>query len=116
MKKSTTSHRAEGGQLRAAIYLRVSDPTQVDGYSLDAQERACRDYVAARGWAVVDIFRDEGISGRSDERPELQRLVALARNRHHQVVVVHNLDRLVRNLRLQLNLNAELDLARVRLI
>ena len=116
MKKSTTSHRAEGGQLRTAIYLHVSDPTQVEGYSLDAQERACREYVAARGWAVVDIFRDEGISGRSDERPELQRLVALARNRHIQVVVVHNLDRLVRNLRLQLNLKAELDLAGVRLV
>ena len=53
---------------RAAVYHRVSSEEQVEGYSLDAQQRATRAYCAAHGWTVVEEYRDEGKS-RLDRRP-----------------------------------------------
>ncbi len=38
--------------LRAALYSRVSDQEQVEGYSLDAQGRAFHALVEGRGWSV----------------------------------------------------------------
>ncbi|WP_129675822.1 recombinase family protein [Candidatus Chloroploca sp. Khr17] len=39
--------------LSVAIYIRVSSEEQVEGYSLEAQLRACRAYAELRGWIVV---------------------------------------------------------------
>ena len=55
--------------MRAALYVRVSSEEQVQGYSLDAQERAGRAYCDAHGWHLVQICRDEGRSARSDDLP-----------------------------------------------
>ncbi len=42
--------------MRAAIYARVSSEEQVDGYSLDAQMRACRKYAGDHDWTVACEF------------------------------------------------------------
>ncbi len=48
---------------RAGIYPRVSKDEQVQhGYSLETQEQACRTYCQERGWAVIGVFREEGVS------------------------------------------------------
>ena len=36
--------------MRAVAYLRVSSTSQVEGYSLDAQERMFREACKNRGW------------------------------------------------------------------
>jgi DNA invertase Pin-like site-specific DNA recombinase len=56
---------------RAALYVRVSSGEQNTG----AQERALRDYVQRRGWKLQYIYRDQGISGASSNRPALNELV-----------------------------------------
>jgi DNA invertase Pin-like site-specific DNA recombinase len=80
--------------LRAALYLRVStvgqDPTN--------QAIELRGYCAARGWAATE-YTDAGVSGATEKRPALDRLVADARRRKLDVVVVWSLDRLGRSLR-----------------
>jgi hypothetical protein len=43
----------QGDSTLAAIYVRVSSKEQVEGYSLDAQRRACRELCASRGYQVV---------------------------------------------------------------
>lgn len=40
---------------RAAIYARYSSDRQTED-SIEAQVRACRDYAAARGYQVVEVF------------------------------------------------------------
>lgn len=40
--------------MRAATYYRVSSEEQVEGYCLDAQQRAARLYCEAKGWEVVN--------------------------------------------------------------
>lgn len=85
----------------AYLYLRVSTDEQVSNLSLDTQERECRELCAREGVAVVDVFREEGVSAKSLERPQLQRMLAAvgkARGRVDRLVVCR-VDRLSRNRR-----------------
>jgi DNA invertase Pin-like site-specific DNA recombinase len=98
----TPSQRAGNRPLRAALYERVSSEDQVQGYSLDAQDRAGRLYCEAQGWEVVRVFRDEGKSARTDDlakRPQFAAMLADAESGQLDVIVVHKLDRFSRNRR-----------------
>ena len=79
---------------RAAIYARVSTTDQTCENQLLELHR----YAAARGWIAVD-YVDHGVSGAKDRRPALDTLLADARRRRFDVLVVWRLDRLGRNLR-----------------
>ena len=80
---------------RAALYMRVS--TKGHGQTTDTQAVALRDYAAHRGFAIVEEYRDEGISGAKDSRPELNRLMAEAHRRRFDVVAVWKFDRFARS-------------------
>ncbi len=48
---------------RAAIYIRVSTEDQArEGYSLAAQENVLRAFCKMRGYEIVEVYADEGIS------------------------------------------------------
>ena len=82
--------------MRAAAYLRVSSASQVDGHSLDAQERLFREACRARGWEEVQIYREEGRSAHVEaiaRRPVFRQLLEDAGKDSFDVVVVHTLDR-----------------------
>ena len=55
----------------AVIYVRVSSKEQVDGYSLNSQEKACREYCEKNGWDVLKFFREEGESAKTTDRTQL---------------------------------------------
>ena len=89
--------------MRAAIYARVSSEEQVDGYSLDAQLRACRLYAEELEWTVTNEFVEEGRSGRTDDinkRPQFKQMMDDAELGAFEVIVVHKLDRFSRNRRI----------------
>jgi len=91
--------------MRAAGYIRVSSASQVEGHSLDAQERLFRELCKNRGWDPVILYREEGRSARYDsirKRPAFRRLLEDASRDMFDVVVVHTLDRWARNLRVAL--------------
>ena len=46
--------------MRVVGYGRVSDPSQVEGHSLDAQERAFYEKCEREGWTPVRFYREEG--------------------------------------------------------
>ena len=83
---------------RAVIYVRVSTDRQVDGASLEVQERDCRTMCERNGWQVLRVFREEGESAKTADRPQLQELLTYCRvNRPRpNYVVVHNVDRWAR--------------------
>ena len=88
--------------MRAGLYARVSSEEQVEGYSLDAQQRAMAEFCRARGWQVAGTYVDEGRSGRSDDlarRPQFKALFDDVQAGRFDVVVVHKLDRFARNIR-----------------
>ncbi len=82
-------------QKRVALYMRIS--TKGHGQTTDTQAVALRDYAERRGFQVVDEYRDEGISGAKDRRPALDRLMADARKRRFDAVLVVRFDRFARS-------------------
>lgn len=81
--------------VRAAIYARVSTLDQ----DPDVQVRELRQYVERRGWTLAAEYVDHGVSGSKDKRPALDKLMAAARKRQVDVIVVWALDRLGRSLK-----------------
>jgi site-specific DNA recombinase len=91
--------------LRAVSYVRVSDMSQVEGHSLDAQERLFKELRNNRSWENVRIYREEGRSAHADaiaRRPVFRQLLDDATKHEFDVVVVHTLDRWSRNLKVTL--------------
>lgn len=61
---------------KAVGYIRVSTEEQTQhGYSLEAQAQAIKKYCELQGWELVRIYRDDGNSGASMERPDLHAIV-----------------------------------------
>jgi len=89
----------EGENLRAVGYVRVSTEDQArEGYSVSAQERSIRDYCRAKGWKLVRVYRDEGLSAYRDvKRPGYEGLMSSMDE--WDVVVVWKLNRLHRTMR-----------------
>ena len=91
--------------MRAVIYLRVSTKEQADkdlteeGFSIPAQREACVKHICELGWELADEYIDMGESARSIDRPQLKSMLTrVAENSDIDVVVVHKVDRLARNL------------------
>lgn len=81
--------------MNAAIYCRVSSAKQEDGYSLDDQERGCREYVARLGYRLVAVEKEVADST-ALSRPRLDALRESARRGEIERVIVYVQDRLGR--------------------
>ena len=79
--------------MRTAIYARVSTKDQ----SCDMQMRDLRAYCAACGFTVTREYIDIGQSGAKDSRPELNELMADARKRKFDSILVWRFDRFARS-------------------
>jgi DNA invertase Pin-like site-specific DNA recombinase len=79
--------------MRAAIYARVSTKDQ----NCELQLRDLRAFCAARNFTLVREFVDVGESGAKDSRPQLNDLMAVARKRQIDAVVVWRFDRFARS-------------------
>ncbi len=82
--------------LRVAIYTRVSTLIQ----STENQRIDLERVAALRGWTIVEVYTDQGISGskgRSD-RPDLDRMLKDAVRGKFDLIAVWSLDRLGRSL------------------
>ena len=85
------------------IYTRVSDSSQVDSYSLDAQERQSIEFCRSKGWVVRRVHREEGRSARFEsirKRPIFKQALDDAAN--YDILLVHTLDRFSRNMKVML--------------
>lgn len=80
--------------MRAVIYARFSSSKQRP-VSIDDQMRVCRAFCAKEGYEVVAEYADAAISGRTDNRPEFQRMIQNAGE--SDVCVVYMMDRFSRD-------------------
>lgn len=81
---------------RAVIYARFSSSRQQE-QSIDGQVRYCTQYAEARGYKLLGVYADRAISGTTDERPEFQRMIADAKKKKFDYVIVWKLDRFSRD-------------------
>ena len=82
---------------RVGIYARVS--TKGNGQDPETQLLALREYTKARGFEIFKEYVDVGISGSKESRPALDRLMADARKRRFDAVLVARFDRFARSTR-----------------
>ena len=86
--------------MRAVGYVRVSTEHQIEkGDSISVQEANIKEYCRAKGWKVVDIYRDEGVSAGTSERPAYKQMLRDLKHDGFDIVVVTKIDRLSRNIR-----------------
>lgn len=90
--------------MEAAIYVRISTKEQ----NLDLQRIELREYCQRRGLKITEEYEDR-MTGSKDNRPALQRLLADARSRKFDVIVVWKIDRFGRSLRHLVNTLADLE-------
>jgi DNA invertase Pin-like site-specific DNA recombinase len=81
---------------RVALYVRVS----TDAQTLENQIRELRQIAERRGWDVVEVYRDAGISGAKGRngRPGLDAMLKDASRRKFDVVMAWAIDRVGRSL------------------
>ena len=83
--------------MKIALYARVS--TADKGQDPEMQLRELREYCERRGWAVSTEYVDVGVSGAKDSRPQLNKLMADAKQRRFDAILVWKLDRFGRSLK-----------------
>jgi len=85
--------------MRTGIYVRVSTEEQArEGFSIRAQIEKLKNYAKLKDWTIVDIYKDEGISGKNIvDRPDINRLINDIKNNKVNNVLVFKIDRLTRS-------------------
>lgn len=104
-------------QARAAVYTRKSrlEPGATH-YSMEIQPDRAEAYATSQDWQVMKVYADPHKTGRNSRRPGLQELIADIKSGKVDIVVVHRLDRLYRNLEALLKFIRLLKMYRVRLV
>lgn len=102
------------------IYTRVSTDRQAEeGYSLDEQEKSCKELAQRIGYKVFGVYREEGVSGTSVNRPKFQEMLGKCSDDKGMtvkaVIVIHT-DRFARNTLEHLMIKGILLKSKVKLI
>ena len=106
-------------QLRCAAYSRVSTDRQ-NPLSVEDQLHKCRQFAEHERWRVLEehIYSDTAISGTTDNRPGLQKLLAALKQRPcpFDILLVDDTSRLSRKAKDTLTIYERLNFAGVRLV
>lgn len=78
----------------AVVYARFSCSKQREA-SIDDQLRICREWCEREGYAIVAEYCDYALSGRTDDRPQFQQMIANAGE--SDIVLVYMMDRFSRD-------------------
>lgn len=86
----------------AVIYCRVSSNKQVKkGDGLGSQETRCREYAGYKDYEIVEVFRDEGVSGGLIDRLGMRSMLAYLKkgsSKKQHAVIIDDISRLARGL------------------
>ena len=82
---------------KAVIYARYSAGSGQTDQSIEGQVRECKKYIKQNKLKLVDTYADRHITGRTDRRPEFQRMIDDAKSGAFEVVVVYTTDRFSRS-------------------
>lgn len=81
----------------AVIYARYSSSNQREA-SIEQQVAECRKYAERNGYTITEIYKDAAMSGRSDDRPDFQRMMTDARHEKFDYIIAWKSNRIGRNM------------------
>ena len=81
----------------AVIYARYSSHSQRE-VSIEQQVQKCKEYADREGLTVVSIYSDAAMSGKTDNRPAFQRMMADSKKHRFQYVIAWKSNRMGRNM------------------
>ena len=94
---------------RVCAYARVSSGSEAQGESLENQTTYYRNLIEANPeYEYIGVFADQGITGTKDERPEFQKMLALAREGEINLILTKSISRFARNTTIVLEMVREL--------
>lgn len=81
------------------MYVRLSrdDERTGESLSIENQKAILNEYIEKQGFTLYDIYVDDGISGTTFQRPEVQRLLDDAKTGVINTIIVKDLSRFGRN-------------------
>ena len=79
------------------IYARFSSHHQREA-SIEQQVEACKKFAKDEGIEITAIYADRAISGRTDQRPNFQRMMRSAERREFKYVIAWKSNRIGRNM------------------
>lgn len=84
---------------KAFAYLRVSSEEQVTNFSLDNQKDYCLREAQRQNYEIETIYREEGVSAKTINRPELLKLLEDCRKNKNKIsaVFIYKIDRISRD-------------------
>lgn len=97
--------------MKVAIYKRKSMEKQ----DLQTQDQSLKEYCDRQGYEIVGDYEDV-ISGKTDKRPDFDRMILDMRQGKFQAILCYKLDRIGRSLQHLLNLFEEFDNLKVEFI
>ena len=87
--------------MRAVIYARYSSSAQREA-SIEQQVEVCENYARNNDYQVIKVYSDKAKTGRTNDRPELKKLLADCSKNIFDVVLIYAMDRFSRDTRLAL--------------
>ena len=78
--------------MKVVLYTRYSSDNQSET-SIEQQIKVCREYCEKHNYTVVAEYKDEAISGRTDLRPQFQKMIKDSKRNLFKAVVIYSVDR-----------------------
>ena len=82
--------------MRAVFYGRYSSHSQKDA-SIEQQLLDCREFCKRNDITIIGEYADRAVTGKTDKRPEFQRMIRDASKERFQLIVCWKVDRFARN-------------------
>src|SRR5690349_7083633 len=79
------------------IYIRVSDKSQEEGYSIPEQIRDCQRYAQENGITILDEPFVDAFTGTSMDRPKWMELKEAVKTKSVKVIIVLSINRFARS-------------------
>ena len=83
--------------MNVVIYARYSSDNQSET-SIEQQLKVCYEHCKRNNYTVVSEYKDEAISGRTDLRPQFQKMIEESKRNLFQGIVIYSVDRFSRTM------------------
>ena len=113
MPRKKKDEPAQSVDQMAVIYARYSSHSQKEE-SIEQQVEECTAFAAQTGLKVLRVYADKALSGRTDKRPQFQKMMRDAEKKEFGIVIAYKSNRIARNMLQALQYEAKLDLFGIR--